>query len=194
MDTVSLFDSSLFTWVIIPLMIALARVVDVTLGTIRIIYISRGMKFLAPIFGFFEILIWLIAIGQIMKNLNNPVYYLAYALGFAGGNLVGIFVEERLAVGRVILRIITQRDAKKLVAYLRSSGFGVTTVEAEGATGPVDLIFTVIDREKVKAVVHSVQTYNPRAFFSIEDVRLVKEGIFPPSRRFSDLLKLRRKE
>lgn len=191
---VSLFDSPVFTWVVIPLLIALARVVDVTLGTIRIIYISRGMKFLAPIFGFFEILIWLIAIGQIMKNLSNPVYYLAYALGFAAGNLVGIFVEERLAVGRVILRIITQRDATELVNYLRSSGYGVTTVEAEGSTGPVELIFTVIDREKVEAVVRSVQTHNPRAFYSIEDVRFVKEGIFPPSRRFSDLLRLRRKE
>ncbi|MDD5723985.1 MAG: DUF2179 domain-containing protein [Syntrophales bacterium] len=194
MDSVSLFDPNIFTWVIIPVLIALARVIDVTLGTIRIIYISRGMKLLAPIFGFFEILIWLIAIGQIMQNLSNPVYYLAYAIGFAGGNLVGIFVEERLAVGRVILRIITQRDATALVDYLRSSGYGVTTVEAEGATGPVKLIFTVIDRKKVESVVSSVQTYNPRAFYSIEDVRLVKEGIFPPSRRFSDLLKLRRKE
>jgi len=191
---VSLFDSPLFTWVVIPLLIVLARVVDVTLGTIRIIYISRGMKFLAPIFGFFEILIWLVAIGQIMQNLSNPVYYLAYALGFAGGNLVGIFVEERLAVGRVILRIITQRDAAQLVDHLRSSGYGVTTVEAEGATGPVDLIFTVIDRKKIESVVRSVQTYNPRAFYSIEDVRLVKEGIFPPSRRWGDLLRLRRKE
>ena len=191
---VSLFNSPLFTWVIIPLLIALARVIDVTLGTIRIIYISRGMKFLAPIFGFFEILIWLIAIGQIMKNLSNPVYYLAYAVGFAMGNLVGIFVEERLAVGRVILRIITQRDATRLVDYLRSSGYGVTTVEAEGATGPVKLIFTVIDREKVETVVDSVQTYNPRAFYSIEDVRFVKEGIFPPSRHFSDLLRMRKKE
>lgn len=194
MDAVSLLDSPLFTWIGIPLLIALARVVDVTLGTIRIIYISRGMKLLAPIFGFFEILIWLIAIGQIMKNLSNPVYYLAYAIGFAGGNLVGIFVEERLAVGRVILRIITQRDATQLVDYLRSSGYGVTTVEAEGATGPVDLIFTVIDREKVEKVVRGVQTYNLRAFYSIEDVRLVREGIFPPSRRFSDLLRMRKKK
>jgi len=187
---ISLFGSPFFTWVGIPLLIALARVVDVTLGTIRIIYISRGMK----LFGFFEILIWLVAIGQIMQNLSNPVYYLAYALGFAGGNLVGIFVEERLAVGRVILRIITQKDATPLIGYLRSCGYGVTTVEAEGATGPVKLIFTVIDRGKVESVVNIVQTYNPRAFYSIEDIRLVREGIFPPSRRFSDLLRMRKKE
>ncbi len=191
---VSLLNLPFFSWVVIPLLIVLARVVDVTLGTIRIIYISRGMKFLAPVFGFFEILVWLMAIGQIMQNLSNPVYYLAYAIGFAAGNMVGIFVEERLAVGKVILRIITQREATQLASHLRSAGYGVTTVDAEGAQGPVKLIFTVIDREKIKAVVDSVQTYNPRAFYSIEDVRSVREGIFPPTRRFSDLLGLRRKE
>ena len=119
---------------------------------------------------------------------------LAPIFGFSGGNLVGIFIEERLAVGRVILRIITQRDATELVDRLRSTGYGVTTVNAEGVQGPVKLIFTVIDREKIKAVVDSVQTYNPRAFYSIEDVRSVREGISPPTRRFSDPLGLRRKE
>jgi hypothetical protein len=89
------FDSQIFTWVVIPVLIILARIVDVTLDTIRIIYISRGMKYLAPLFGFFEILIWLLAISQIMRNLNNPVYYLAYAVGFATGNLVGIFVDRQ---------------------------------------------------------------------------------------------------
>jgi len=190
----SAFASPFLTWVIISFLIALARIVDVTLGTIRIIYISRGMKILAPIFGFFEILIWLLAIGQIMQNLSNPLYYIAYALGFSAGNVAGIFVEERLAVGRVILRIITQRDATQLIDYLRSSGYGVTTVAAEGAKGPVELIFTVIDRGKIQAVIDSVHTFNPRAFYSIEDVRSVKEGVFPPSRRFGDLLRLKKKE
>jgi uncharacterized protein YebE (UPF0316 family) len=193
METFHFFDSPFVTWVVIPLFIVLARIIDVTLGTMRIIYISRGMKFLAPLFGFFEILIWLVAIGQIMRNLNNPVYYLAYAVGFATGNLLGIFLEERLAVGRVILRIITQKDATELAKYLRASGYGVTAVDAEGATGPVKLLFTVIDRDKTESVVQSVQTYNPRAFYSIEDVRRVKEGIFPPARRFIDLIRMRRK-
>jgi uncharacterized protein YebE (UPF0316 family) len=188
------FDSQIFTWVVIPVLIILARIVDVTLDTMRIIYISRGMKYLAPLFGFFEILVWLLAISQIMRNLNNPVYYLAYAVGFATGNLVGIFVEERLAVGRVVLRIITQKDTTELVAHLRSCGYGVTTVDATGTTGPVKLIFTVIDRDTIKPVVQSIQHYNPRAFYSIEDVRLAKEGTFPPARRFRDLLRLRRKE
>ncbi|MBW2637694.1 MAG: DUF2179 domain-containing protein [Deltaproteobacteria bacterium] len=193
MEMFPLLDSPFVTWVVIPLLIILARIIDVTLGTMRIIYISRGVKFLAPLFGFFEILVWLVAIGQIMRNLNNPVYYIAYAVGFAAGNLLGIFVEERLVVGRVILRIITQKDATELAKHLRASGYGVTAVDAEGAKGPVKLLFTVIDRDKTESVVESVQTYNPRAFYSIEDVRRVKEGIFPPSRRFSDLIRMRRK-
>lgn len=188
------FDSPVFTWVVIPLLIILARIVDVTLDTIRIIYISRGMKYLAPLFGFFEILIWLLAISTIMRNLNNPVYYLAYAVGFATGNLVGIFVEERLAMGRVVLRIISQKDISELVNHLRSCGYGVTTVDAEGSSGPVKLIFTIIDRNKIKSVVKSIQDYNPKAFYSIEDVRLAKKGTFPPSRRFLDMFRVRRKE
>jgi uncharacterized protein YebE (UPF0316 family) len=194
MNEFPFFNSPLFTWVVIPALIVLARIVDVTLDTIRVIYISRGMKYLAPLFGFFGVLVWLLAISQIMKNLNNPVYYLAYAVGFATGNLVGIFIEERLAVGKVVLRIITQKDTTELVTHFRSCGYGITTVDAEGATGPVKLIFTVIDRNKIKSVVQSIDNYNPRAFYSIEDVRSVKEGTFPPSRRFSDLLRLRRKE
>jgi len=193
MNGLPFFDSPIFTWVVIPVLIILARIVDVTLDTIRIIYISRGMKYLAPIFGFFEILIWLLAISTIMRNLNNPVYYLAYAVGFATGNLVGIFVEERLAMGKVVLRIISQKDISELVNHLRSCGHGVTTVDAEGATGPVKLVFTIIDRNKIKSVVQSIDHYNPKSFYSIEDVRSAKEGTFPPSRRFSNLLRLRRK-
>ena len=193
MNELPFFDSPIFTWVVIPVLIILARIVDVTLDTIRIIYISRGMKYLAPIFGFFEILIWLLAISTIMRNLNNPVYYLAYAVGFATGNLVGIFVEERLAMGKVVLRIISQKDISELVSHLRSCGHGVTTVDAEGATGPVKLVFTIIDRNKIKSVVQSIDHYNPKSFYSIEDVRSAKEGTFPPSRRFSNLLRLRRK-
>ena len=193
MNGLPFFDSPVFTWVVIPALIVLARIVDVTLDTIRIIYISRGMKYLAPLFGFFEILIWLLAISQIMRNLNNPIYYLAYAVGFATGNLVGIFAEERLAMGRVVLRIISKKDVSELVNHLRSCGYGVTTVDGEGAAGPVKLIFTIIDRNKIKSVVQSIDSYNPKSFYSIEDVRSAKEGTFPPSRRFSNLLRLGRK-
>jgi uncharacterized protein YebE (UPF0316 family) len=190
---ISFIDSATFKWVVIPLLIFCARIVDVSLGTIRIIYVSRGMKYLAPVFGFFEILIWLLAIGQIMQNLTNIVYYIAYASGFTMGSFIGILIESRLAVGKVVLRIITQRDATDLIAFLREEGYGITVVDAEGATGNVKIIFTVINRKNLEAVVGAVQEFNPRAFFSAEDVRFAREGIFPPKKDYLSFLRTKRK-
>lgn len=181
MDFTVIVESSFFGWVVIPLLIFFARIVDVSLGTVRIIYVARGLKILSPILGFFELMIWLLAIGQIFQNLTNPVYYLAYASGFAAGNYVGIIIEERLAMGRVVIRIITQIEATNLVASLRTAGYGVTVVGAEGSTGPVKLIFTIVERKETAKVIGLVQQFNPKAFFSVEDVRVAREGIFPTS-------------
>jgi uncharacterized protein YebE (UPF0316 family) len=183
------FDSTMFIWVIIPLLIFCARIVDVSLDTIRIIYVSRGLKYLAPIFGFFEVLIWLFAIGQIMKNLTNILYYIAYASGFAMGNFVGIILEDRLAMGKVVLRIITQRDAKALVSFLRSEGYGITVLDAETAAGSGKIIFTIIARKHLDAVLNIVGKFNPRAFFTVEDVRIARNGIFPQQTRYLDFLR-----
>jgi len=183
-----IFNSDLFKWVILPLLIILSRIIDVTLGTIRIIYIARGMKYLAPLFGFFEILIWLVAIGQIMRNLTNPLYYIAYAVGFTLGNFVGILVEERLAIGNAVIRIITQKDSDSLIDRLRAEGYGVTVLNALGSTGMVKVIFTIVKRKDLDEVIAHVREFNPRAFFSVEDVRTASEGIFPPVREGSGFL------
>ncbi|HEX2991004.1 MAG TPA: DUF5698 domain-containing protein, partial [Anaerolineales bacterium] len=88
-----------FTWVILPLIIFLTRVLDVTLGTLRIIFISRGRKYLAPLLGFIEVLIWITVVSQIIGGASNFAAYFAYAAGFAVGNYVGMWIEERLAIG-----------------------------------------------------------------------------------------------
>ncbi len=108
----SFTQSILFIWVIVPLLIFLARVIDVTLQTIRIVSISRGIRWLAPLVGFFEVLIWLLAISQIMKRVSNPVAYIAYAAGFATGTAIGQSIERRLSLGTVMLRVITARAAR----------------------------------------------------------------------------------
>ena len=172
-------NSDTFSLIIVPILIFIARVTDVTFGTIRIILISRGRKFIAPIFAFFEIIIWLFAIGQIMQHLTNITYYLAYAFGFAAGTFVGIYVEEKMAIGMVIVRIITRKDASKLVEHLRSKGYGVTSFDGQGATGPVKLIHLTIERKDINNVVEIIKEFNPKAFFSIEEVRLENAGIFP---------------
>jgi uncharacterized protein YebE (UPF0316 family) len=172
-------NSESFSLIIVPILIFLARVTDVSFGTIRIILISRGRKHIAPIFAFFEIIIWLFAISQIMQHLTNITYYLAYAFGFATGTFVGIWVEEKMAIGMVIIRIITKKDASKLVEHLRSVGYGVTSFDGHGATGPVKLIYMTIERKDIEEIVEIIKEFNPKAFFSIEEVRMENAGVFP---------------
>lgn len=172
-------DSELFRLVVLPALVFVARIVDVSIGTMRIIYISRGIKAVASLCGFFEVLIWLVAITQIMQALNNWIMYAAYAAGFAAGNYVGILIEAKLAVGLVAVRVITTEDASALIAHLRERRYGVTTMAARGVSGKVRLIFTIVKRRDAKTVLEGVRQFNPRAFVSIEDVRMVSEGTFP---------------
>lgn len=168
--------------ILIPLAIMLARICDVTLGTLRIIFVSRGMKVLAPLLGFFEVLIWLIAIGQIMQNLSSWTNYLAYAVGFALGNYIGMLVEERLAVGMLAIRIITQTEATALIAALQAHNIGTTSIDARGMRGKVSLIFLIIKRQHLPLVLELIKQHNPLAFVSMNDIRSVQEGYFPQKR------------
>ena len=179
MDIAAFYHSEIFKFVLLPALIFLARICDVTLDTLRIIYVGRGMKFLAPVIGFVEVLIWLVAITQIFKNLSNPVCYVAYAGGFAMGNFIGILIEEKMAIGTVVIRIITQKDAESLIDCLKENRYGVTHVDAQGAMGQVKIIFTIVKRKSIDSVLEIVRVCNPLAFYTIEDVRSVRKGVFP---------------
>jgi uncharacterized protein YebE (UPF0316 family) len=174
-----LSNSEILAWIVLPLLIFIARVADVSLGTIRVIFVARGLKYLAPFVGFFEIIIWLMAIGQIMQNLSNPICYIAYAGGFAMGNYVGIWIAEKLSLGVVLIRVITSKDASELLEYLKSAGYGITSVDAQGSAGKVQVVFTIVRRREVAAVVNLIKQFNPKAFYTIEEVGFVEEGIFP---------------
>ena len=178
-------NAETFSYVLIPVLIFLIRIADVSIGTIRIIYISRGIKYFAAILGFFEVLIWLFAISQIMQNLNSPIHYIAYALGFGMGNLVGITIERKISLGNRTVRIITQKDATELVQSLRAKAYGVTSVDGLGATGPVKLIFTIVKRHQVANVIDIVKRFNPNAFFTVEDINFVQENNLYPFQRSS---------
>jgi uncharacterized protein YebE (UPF0316 family) len=173
------FEGGIFSWVILPLLIFVSRIFDVSLGTIRIIFVSRRNKILAPLLGFFEVLIWLVAISQIMKNLNNAVCFIAYAAGFSAGTYIGIMLEEKLALGTLIVRIILVKDECKLIERLSGEGFGVTSVDAKGVNGSVKLIYTVIKRKDLMRVEEIINRCNSKSFYSVEEARTVREGIFP---------------
>ena len=185
MEFSSLFlpESDIFTWVVLPLLIFIARISDQTIGTLRLIFISKGQKVLAPLLGFFEVIIWLIAVGQIMKHLDNILCYIAYGGGFAMGNYIGMVVEEKLSLGNLLVRIIPKKDTSDLIAYLRENNFGVTSVPAVGSKGNVDIVFTIIKRKELEDVVAIINKFNPNAFYTIEEVKAINEGIFKQRRK-----------
>lgn len=172
-------ESTLTDFLLVPLMIFFARIIDVSLGTLRIVMISKGQKRIAPFLGFFEVLIWLLAIGKIMQNLDNWVCYVAYAGGYATGNYIGMLIEEKLAVGIVQLQIITGSDAAKLLNALKVAGYGTTRLNATGgASGEgVSVIYSVVRRNDVGKVVSIIGENSPAAFYTIEDVRFVNKGL-----------------
>jgi uncharacterized protein YebE (UPF0316 family) len=186
MSNMLLFSSGLYVWFILPLLIFIARIADVSIGTIRLIFVSRGFKYLAPVVGFFEVLIWLLAIGQIMKNLANPACYIGYAGGFAMGNYVGLCIAEKLSLGVVLVRVITKRDALSLVEHLNSKNYGVTSIDGHGSSGEVKVVFTIVPRREVPSIVESIKKFNPQAFYSIEEVGFVERGIFPDRKSWQD--------
>ncbi len=194
----SFFDSNLFSYAIMPLLIFLARICDVSIGTLRIIFVSKGKKNIAPFLGFFEVLIWIIAISKIMQNLNNYVNYVAYAAGFATGNLVGMIIEEKLAMGIQMIRVFTSEKGMELVKSLNDSGFGATAVEGHGAKEKISIVYSIVHRNELGNVLSLINHFNPKAFFTIEDVKAVNEGIFNPRKTdkifpFEDILREWRK-
>jgi len=174
------YHSELFSYLVLPVLIILARISDVTVGTLRIVMVSKGQKRIAPLLGFFEVIIWLITMSKIIQNIDNWVAYVAYGVGFAAGNYIGLIIEEKLAVGIVQLQIITRTNADNLIAKLRAKGYGITSHDAYGANEKVAVIYSIIKRGDINEVIEIIRTYNPNAFYSIEEVKFVNKGVQSP--------------
>ncbi|MFW5758015.1 MAG: DUF2179 domain-containing protein [Bacteroidota bacterium] len=188
---VPFFETFWWSWVLLPFLIFLSRILDQSIGTVRLIFVAKGMKYLAPLFGFFEVIIWLLAVTQVLQHLNNPMSYIAYGLGFSMGNYLGIVIEEKLSLGTVLVRIVPKKDTTLLVEQLRDSSFGVTTFDAKGVKGPVQIVLTIIKRKNLRKVISLINQYNPNAFFTVEEIKTVKEGYFgmPPIKKSTNLKK-----
>ena len=175
----SLLEGATFTYFVLPFLIFVARICDVSIGTIRIVMVAKGQKIIAPILGFFEVLIWLLAISRIFENLDNWVCYLAYGAGFAAGNYIGMHIEEKMAMGIIKIQIITLKPANMLIEKLVAAGYGITYQDAKGGIENVSIIYSIIKRAELPKMEELIKTYNPKAFYSIEDVKYVSSGIFP---------------
>ena len=163
----------------LPLFIFLAELCVITISTLRTIFVARGRKFLAPLLGFFEVSIWLFAIGQVMRNLSDLTCSAAFAGGFTLGNFLGVLIEGKLAMGNAVVRIITHKEAGDLIEGLRAAGYGVTAVDARGATGPVQIILTVIPRRDLGRVMELAKGFDPKVFYSVDDLKEAAQGVAP---------------
>jgi uncharacterized protein YebE (UPF0316 family) len=162
----------------LPFLVFFARILDVTLGTLRIIFIGKGKRLLAPLLGFVEVFIWIVVVSQLVRNVSNLAGYLAYAAGFAVGNYIGMVIENKLAIGTLIVRAIVSGDTEALLQSLKEAGYGVTIFDAQGANGPVKVIFTVINRKELNDVIQRLRVSHPHVFYTVEEARSASEGVF----------------
>ncbi len=173
------FSPALVNWVILPILIFFARILDVSLGTLRIIFVAKGKQMIAPILGFFEVLCWVLVASQLIRSITSIGPYLGYAAGFAFGTYAGMRIENKLALGMVLVRVIVAQGGEEMARQLHENNLGVTTVDALGATGSVKLLYSVIQRRDLEQLQTIIARVNPEAFVSVEAVNEARSGIFP---------------
>ena len=157
-------------------LIFVLRVANMSLDTVRVMMVMRGRRLAAWILGFIQTVIYVGVLTTVIQDLTNVLNLVAYAGGFATGNVVGMWVEERLAIGHINLRIISPKLGNAIVRRLREKGYAVTEIPARGKDGAVTLLNASIYRRHVGEVMAIVQTVDAEAFMTTEDVRPVRRG------------------
>ncbi len=161
------------------LAIFFAKIAHVSLGTIRIIYLTRGQSKIAAAIGFFESIIYIGALSMVLSNLEAWQNIFVYGLGFGAGNLVGSWIEEKIAVGFVQMQIVTKVNGGSLEDYLREQGFGVTSMPSYGREGAQRTSLQVmLKRKEVPILLKKMNQYDPEAFITIFDTRKIMGGYF----------------
>jgi uncharacterized protein YebE (UPF0316 family) len=159
-------------------LIFLLRVSDMTLDTLRVLVVMRGRKAIAWILGFFQAAIFVLAISSVLKDLNNIANVFGYAAGFATGNVIGMWIEERLAIGHTHLRIVSSRRGSAIADRLREDGYAVTEVAGRGKDGMVTVLNCSVLRKNVDRVRKIINDVDAEAFITAEDVRPVRRGFW----------------
>ncbi len=166
-----------------PLFVFFLRATDVSMATVRMLLIMRGRRFLAPLIGFVEILIWVTAIGIVVQHLNSPLHVVGYAAGFATGNFLGLWLEERIAIGLATIRTVVRSGGAELATALRDEGFGVTEMIGRGREGNVEVLYSVIPRRSVSRCIEMIDLGAPSSFVVVDEPRVVRRGWQFPQRK-----------
>lgn len=169
-----IFSSDLFIYFVIPLLIFISRIIDVSLGTIRLILANKGIKLISAVIGFFEVLIWLLAITTIMQNLTNFFAFFAYAMGFSLGTYLGIYLEEKISIGQVRLRIITKKNLVNLIADLKPTKYVFISNSRNDSNLKIKIINAFLERKYLAKVIKKIKEEDPDAFYTVEDLKMIK--------------------
>lgn len=166
-----------------PVFIFLLRICDVSLATLRVLLAVRGARVAVPVIGFFEVLIWIFAIGTAVQHLDSPIHLLAYAGGFAAGNVVGLWIEGKLAFGLASVRVISRHGGVEMAEALRDMGFGVTEFAGQGREGLVEVVYLVARRRQVPLILAEVDRWDDEAFVTVESPEQIHRGMMFSKRR-----------
>lgn len=156
----------------LPILIFLARICDVSIGTVRVITVIRGHKLISAVLGFFEVVIWIFAIASVVQHITESIWcVVAYGGGFAAGTLIGMMIEEKLALGDQIIRAVNREGDRDLAGHMRSLGYRVTQIDAKTAFGKAELCFLVVPRRQTPEATRLIQEHCPEAYLTVEDIR-----------------------
>jgi len=173
-----LFGPMFQQYFLIPVLIICARIFEVSFATLRIILITKGLKKVAPIVAFIEVFIWITVARNILTEGAGWEKILAYCLGYTFGTFAGIILENKLSLGKAIVRVFVSTDSEHVVSDLRSHQFGLSAVDAVGKDGPIKILFIVVNRTDIPKVMEVIHKNNPHAFFTIESVQIANAGYF----------------
>ena len=144
------------------------RLADQSLGTFRALLVSKNRPIYAALIGLIESAIWIVAISQVVKDIDDPVLISAYAAGFAAGTILGSYIERIVGVGNIVVRVFCPANSPSVAETLRENGHGVTVIDGEGKDGAVKIYLCVIARRKLKSVLSTIEEINPNAYITTD--------------------------
>ena len=154
--------------IVSALIIFFLRLADQSLGTMRALLVAKNKSIYAALIGLVESAIWIIAVSQVIKDIDDPLLIGAYAAGFAAGTIIGSYIERIVGVGNIVVRVFCPADSPSVAETLREKGYGVTIISGQGKDGPVKIYLCVIPRRKLKSVLDMIKEINPDSFITTD--------------------------
>lgn len=174
-----MIEFDFINYILLPALIFIARVSDVTLATVKLMFVVNNARKIAAVLGFFEALITIVALSRIVQDASNSIAYIMYAAGFATGTYIGMLIEEKLAYGSVVVRIISKKIPETLLAHLAENRYHYSMMDANDQSGNTQVLFTVCKRKKLSALLASLEQLAPQALYTIEGVKQVSRDLIP---------------